>query len=123
MKADENLEMTALALDEKKYNVCASRAYYSVFLAGIAALLKLTSVRARDNEWKHNQVQAELNRELIMRRKLLPADVGRTPMDLMELRHLADYKSQSVSATEAKNALKRAARFLYVIGEAFPQNP
>lgn len=50
MKADENLEMTALALDEK-YNVCASRAYYSVFLAGIAALLKLTSVRARDNEW------------------------------------------------------------------------
>jgi uncharacterized protein (UPF0332 family) len=46
MKADENLEMTALALDEKKYNVCASRAYYAVFLAGIAALLKLTSVRA-----------------------------------------------------------------------------
>lgn len=72
---------------------------------------------------EHSQVQAELNRELIMRRKLLPADVGRTPMDLMELRHLADYKSQSVSATEAKNALKRAARFLYVIGEAFAQNP
>ena len=44
-------------------------------------------------------------------------------MDLMELRHLADYKSQSVSATEAKKALKRAARFLYVIGEALAQNP
>ena len=117
-KANENLEMTALALDEKKYNACASRAYYSVFLAGIAALLKLTSVRAKDNEWQHSQVQAELNRQLIMRRKVLPADVGRIPMDLMELRHLADYKSQSVSATEAKRALSRAQHFLYAIGEA-----
>ena len=75
-KADENLEMTAVALAGKKYNVCASRAYYGVFLASIAALIKLTAIRARDNEWQHGQVQAELNRQLIMRRKLLPADVG-----------------------------------------------
>jgi len=118
MKANENLEMTALALDEKKYNACASRAYYAVFQAGIAALLKLTSVRAKDNEWQHSQVQAELNRQLIMRRKVLPASVGRTPMDLMELRHLADHKSQSITAREAKRAHDRAKRFLYSIAKA-----
>lgn len=89
LKAVENLEMALLAQQRKKHNVCASCAYYSVFLASIAALIELTDLRARDNEWDHAQVQAELNRRLIMRRKVLPAELGRTPMDLMELRHLA----------------------------------
>jgi len=111
-KAKENLDMALLANQHKKYNVCASRAYYAVFLAGIAVLLKFTSFRAEDNEWQHDVVQAELNRQLIMRRKMLPSELGRTPMDLMELRHLADYKPQSVSAREAKRAYDRAERFL-----------
>ena len=118
LKGKENIEMAALAYDKKRYNVCASRAYYAVFLASIAALIRLTSFRARDNEWQHGQVQAELNRRLIMRRKLLPSEVGRTPMDLMELRHLADYKRQSVSAREAKRAYQRAEAFLSSIERA-----
>ena len=68
-KAEENLEMALLAYRRKNHNVCASRAYYSVFLASIAALIGLTDLRARDNEWNHGQVQAELNRRLIMRAK------------------------------------------------------
>jgi uncharacterized protein (UPF0332 family) len=112
LKAVENLEMAALAYQNRKYNVCASRAYYAVFLASVAALIKLTSFRSEDNEWQHGQVQAQINRELIMRRKVLPAELGRTPMDLIELRHVADYKPQSVSAREAKRACDRAERFL-----------
>ena len=111
-KAEENLEMASLALQRKKYNVCASRAYHAVFLASIAALMKLTDFRAPNNEWDHGQAQAELNRRLIMRRKVLPAEIGRTPMDLMALRHLADYKPQSVAAKEAKRASGRAVKFL-----------
>jgi uncharacterized protein (UPF0332 family) len=118
LKAKENLEMALLAYQSKKYNVCASRAYYAVFLASIAALLKLTDFRAQENEWDHGQVQAELNRRLIMRRKVLPAELGRTPMDLMELRHLADYKPQSVTAREAKRASDRAEKFLSSIERA-----
>lgn len=114
-KAKENLEVPALSYASKKYNACASRAYYAVFLASIAGLIKLTGFRANDNEWQHGQVQAELNRRLIMRKKLLPAELGRTPMDLMELRHMADYKSQSVTAREAKRAYDRARRFLAAI--------
>src|SRR5882762_4750249 len=121
-KAKENLEMAPLAYQRKKHNVCASRAYYAVFLASIAALIKLTDLRARDNEWDHGQVQAELNRRLIMRRKVLPSDLGRTPMDLMELRHLADYKPQSVSAMEARRAYDRAGRFLSSIGAALKES-
>lgn len=123
IKARENLEMALLAHRRKKHNVSASRAYYSVFLASIAALIHFTDLRARDNEWEHGQVQAELNRRLIMRRKVLPAEIGRTPMDLMELRHLADYKPQSVSATEAKRACNRAKRFLSIIQSALKEKP
>ncbi|MDQ1729429.1 MAG: hypothetical protein QOD33_1554 [Pyrinomonadaceae bacterium] len=107
--------MALLAYRRKKHNVCASRAYYSVFLASIAALIRLTDLRAMNSGWEHGQVQAELNRRLIMRRKVLPAALGRTPMDLMELRHLADYKPQSVSTSEAKRACDRAKRFLSAI--------
>jgi len=118
LKGKENLEVAALASQSKKYNACASRAYYAVFLASIAALIKLTNIRAKDNEWQHGQVQAELNRQLIMRNKVLPSELGRTPMDLMELRHLADYKPQSVTAKEAKRAADRATRFLSAIAIA-----
>jgi uncharacterized protein (UPF0332 family) len=57
LKGKENLEVALLAHQSKKYNVCASRAYYAVFLASIAALLKLTSFRAEDNVWEHGPVQ------------------------------------------------------------------
>jgi uncharacterized protein (UPF0332 family) len=120
-KAKENLEMASLAYQRKKHNVCASRAYYAVFLASIAALIKLTDLRARDNEWDHGQVQAELNRRLIMRRKVLPADIGRTPMDLIELRHVADYMPKAVSRKEAKWACDRSEKFLSAIAEALEE--
>ena len=71
-KAKENLEMALLAYEHKKHNVCARRAYYAAFLASVAALIKLTDLRAARNEWDHSSVQAELNRRLIMRRKVLP---------------------------------------------------
>jgi uncharacterized protein (UPF0332 family) len=122
VKAEENLEMALLAQRRKKHNVSASRAYYSVFLASIAALIALTDLRARDNEWDHGQVQAELNRRLIVRRKVLPRDIGRTPMDLIELRRVADYKPDAVSAKEAKRACDRAERFLLSVGSALEEN-
>jgi uncharacterized protein (UPF0332 family) len=122
-KAKENLEMASLAYQRKKHNACASRAYYAVFQASIAALIKLTDLRAMDNEWGHGQVQAELNRRLIMRRKVLPSDIGRTPMDLIELRHVADYKPDAVSANEAKRAYDRAETFLLSVAQALEENP
>jgi uncharacterized protein (UPF0332 family) len=114
--------MASLSYERKKHNVCASRSYYAVFLASISALLRLTDCRATDDEWDHGQVQAQLNRRLIMRRKVLPAELGRTPMDLMELRHLADYKPQSVSGREAKRAYQRADRFLSAIENTLEQS-
>ena len=114
-KAQENLEAALWANQNHKYNVCASRAYYAVFLASIAALLKLTDCRARDDEWSHSQVQAELNRRLIMRKKVLPGELGRTPMDLIGMRHLADYEPESLTHKDSKRACDKAERFLSAI--------
>lgn len=114
-KAQENLEAALWAHQNNKHNVCASRAYYAVFLASIAALLKLTDYRVQENAWSHSQVQAELNRRLIMRKKVLPGELGRTPMELMELRHVADYKPRAITARESRRACDRAESFLSVI--------
>lgn len=115
LKAKENLDVAALAYQSQKYNACASRAYYAVFQASIAALIKLTDFRAKEGQWKHGQVQAEFSQRLIMRKKVLPTEFGRTSMDLMGLRHLADYKPRSVTAREAKRAYDRAEKFLSAI--------
>jgi uncharacterized protein (UPF0332 family) len=120
-KAEENLAAALLAFQHKHHNVCASRTYFAVFLASIAVLIKHTDLRVRDNEWDHGQVQAELNRRLIMRRKVLPAEIGRTPMELIELRHVADYKPDSISRREARRACDRAARFLSSIATALDE--
>jgi len=86
-----------------------------LFFPSVAAL---TSFRAKNNDWRHDAVQAELNRQLIVRRSVLPSELAPIPMDLMELRHLADYKPPSVSAREAKKACDRAKKFLSAIEKA-----
>jgi hypothetical protein len=42
-------------------------------------------------------------------------------MDLIELRHIADYKPEAVSAAEAKRACARAERFLLSIAMALEE--
>ena len=121
-KAKENLEVAAWAYQTQKHNACASRAYYAVFLASIAALLKLTDLRVKDNLWAHTQVQAEFNRRFIMRKKVFPGELGRIPMDLIELRHLADYKPQMVTSREAKRSFDRAEKFLSAIESALGES-
>lgn len=117
LKGRGNLNAALWAHEKKRYNVCASRAYYAVFQASIAALIKLTSFRAVADRWSHATVQAEVSRQLIVRKKILASELARTSMDLMELRHMADYRRESVSAEEAKNASRRAQRFLSEVGK------
>ncbi len=56
-----------------------------------------------------------------MQKKVFPSEMGRVPMDLMERRHQADYKPQSVPPKIAKLVYERAERFLSVIEEALKE--
>ena len=59
-KAQSNLRVAEMACDAGEYDPAVSRAYYAVFHAEIAALLKLTDFRPP--RWDHDRVQAEFNR-------------------------------------------------------------
>src|SRR6266446_10660300 len=71
-------------------NAAASRAYYAAFHAAIALLLARTDYRSKGDEWSHDQVQAQLNTQLIRRRKLLDAKWKSTLLHLFNYRRCAD---------------------------------
>jgi len=72
VKARSSLRTAQSAYEQGDFDSCASRAYFAVFQAEITALIKLTELR--QEEWRHERVQAEFNRRLIHARSyfLLP---------------------------------------------------
>ena len=95
-KARSSLRTAQSAYEQGDSDSCASRAYFAVFQAEIAALIKLTEFR--QEQWRHERVQAEFNRRLIQARKVFPASLRSIHDDLIGRGHTADYTDQHVSA-------------------------
>ena len=112
-KAKNSLGTAQRAYAQRDFDSCASRAYFAVLQAEIAALIKLTEFR--QEQWGHERVQAEFNRRLIQARKVFPASLRSTHDDLMGRRHTADYTDQHVSARLAEQCLRRADEMLTAI--------
>jgi uncharacterized protein (UPF0332 family) len=109
-KAKNSLETAQHAYTRGDFDSSASRAYFAVFQAEIAALIKLTEFR--QEQWSHARVQAEFNRRLIHARKLFPASLRSLHYDLVGIRHTADYSDRVISARTAEQCLGRAAEML-----------
>jgi uncharacterized protein (UPF0332 family) len=112
-KARNSLRTAQSAYEQGDFDSCASRAYFAVLQAEIAALIELTEFR--QEEWRHERVQAEFNRRLIQARKVFPASLRSIHDDLIGRRHTADYTDQHVSARLAEQCLRRAAEMLTAI--------
>jgi uncharacterized protein (UPF0332 family) len=112
-KARNSFRTAQSAYEQGDSDSCASRAYFAVFQAEIAALIKLTELR--QEQWRHERVQAEFNRRLIQARKVFPASLRSIHDDLIGRRHTADYTEQHVSARLAEQCLRRAAEMLAAI--------
>jgi uncharacterized protein (UPF0332 family) len=112
-KARDSLRTAQSAYEQGDSDSCASRAYFAVFQAEIAALIKLTEFR--QEQWGHERVQAEFNQRLIQARKGFPASLRSIHDDLIGRRHSADYTDQHVSARLAEQCLRRAAEMLTAI--------
>ena len=112
-KARDSLRTAQSAYEQGDSDSCASRAYCAVFQAEIAALIKLTEFR--QEQWRHERVQAEFNQRLIQARKVFPASLRSIHDDLIGRRHSADYTDQHVSARLAEQCLRRAAEMLTAI--------
>jgi uncharacterized protein (UPF0332 family) len=95
-KARSSLRTAQSAYEQGDFDSCVSRAYFAVFQGEIAALIKLTVFR--QEEWRHERVQAEFNRRLIQARKVFPASLRSIHHDLIGRRHTADYTDQLISA-------------------------
>ena len=109
-KARNSLRTAQNAYAQGGFDSCASRAYFAVFQAEIAALIKLTEFRLV--QWRHGRVQAEFNRRLILARKLFPASLRSVHYDLVGVRHTVDYSDQMISTRAADQCLRKAAEML-----------
>ena len=112
-KARHSLRTAQSAYEQGDFESCTSRAYFAVLQAEIAALIKLTEFR--QEQWRHERVQAEFNQRLIQARKAFPASLRSIHDDLIGRRHTADYTDQHVSARLAEQCLRRATEMLTAI--------
>jgi len=112
-KAKNSLGTAQHAYGQRDFDSCASRAYFAVLQAEIAALIKLTEFR--QNQWGHDRVQEEFNRRLIRARKLFPASLRSIHNDLVGRRRLADYTDQHISVRMAEECLRKATEMVTTI--------
>ena len=102
-KAQSNLRVAEMACDAGEYDPAVSRAYYAMFHAEIAALLRLTDFRPR--RWDHDRVQAEFNRRLIHTRKVFSTALRFIHNDMIGRRHIADYEVERLGRVVAKRCV------------------
>src|SRR5438128_6165078 len=96
-KAQESLAGAESELAHRRFNSYARGAYYACFQAAIAALLDAgSSPPAPAGRWGHDFVQARFVSQLIQQRKHYPATLRRTLVELMVIRHKADYQAVCV---------------------------
>ena len=112
-KARNSLRTAQNASEQGDFDSCASRAYFAVFQAEIAALIKLSEFR--QEQWRHDRVQEEFNHRLIQARKVFPASLRSIHNDLIGRRRLADYTDQHISVRTAADCLRKAAEMVTTI--------
>lgn len=109
-RADKSITAAKKLASDKYYDFAASRAYYSVFYAATAILLK-NNLKYQ----KHSGVIASIHQNFIKTGKL-DQEFGKNLNWLFELRGIADYgASIHVPRQEAEKAIAAAERFVEAI--------
>ena len=122
-KALVNLQAAEVCHRENLSDPAVSRAYYGVFHAAIAALLRFGAYQIEREGWDHAEVQAEFNRRLIVRQKIFPMELGRIPSYLINYRHIADYRRATVGKKVASRCLEKAKRFVTTVENKLKEKP
>jgi uncharacterized protein (UPF0332 family) len=112
-KAQSNLRVAELAYSAGEYDSAASRAYYAVFHAEIAALLRLTDFRPA--RWSHERVQAEFTRRLIHAQKVFVTELRSIHHDLFGRRQVADYEEERIARVVAERSVRKAREMVLAI--------
>jgi uncharacterized protein (UPF0332 family) len=106
-QADESLDSAQLLLDHKKYRPSVSRAYYAMFYAVQALLIRRQIVTS-----KHSGAIALFNREFV-KNNIFDREFSQWLQEAFDLRQRADYREMFiVTEVRAKSILENARKFV-----------
>ncbi len=111
-KARGSLKSARILFEADCYDSCVSRCYYAMFQMAVAALAQLGIHPPREERYSHAWVHAAVARELIHRRKLLPAQLTRALPAALALRAEADYSEGALGKKRTARMLSNCQTFL-----------
>ncbi|HID63878.1 MAG TPA: HEPN domain-containing protein [Anaerolineae bacterium] len=114
IKAEEALKAANLCYDHGLHDSCASRCYYAMFWAAIAALEWAGSP---SQKWNHSGLSSVFGKELVKKRRLLSPTLAGRLGDGYDLRRLADYERRPVGKKRTKRVLDGARKFVACVKE------
>jgi uncharacterized protein (UPF0332 family) len=116
-KAKENLLDAEEAYLGKRYNACVNRAYYSIFQSALAVLMYEKYLPTREENYRHDFVQAEFIGKLIKKKKVFRQELGGYFNYVLVMRQVADYRFTMISEGVANRCLHHAREFVKSISE------
>ena len=113
-KADRALESSALLLQRGDVDGACNRAYYAMFDAARAALLAANAPVEAEASRTHSGLIAAFSLHLV-KPGLVALDHGRALNKVEDLRLIADYKGDEITADRAAWALEQASKFVSAV--------
>ena len=113
-KADRALESSALLLQRGDVDGACNRAYYAMFDAARAALLAANAPVEAEASRTHSGLIAAVSLHLV-KPGLVALEHGRALNKVEDLRLIADYKGDEITADRAAWALEQASKFVSAV--------
>lgn len=120
LKANRALESARLLLASGDVDGACNRAYYAMFDAARAALIATRAPVQAEVARTHSGLIAAFSMHLV-KPGLIAVEHGRSLNKVEDLRLIADYKGDPVSADKATWALEQAVKFVAVIDDMLKQ--
>lgn len=118
-KSEENLTAARLCFESGLFNAGANRAYYAIFQAAVAILMKRGFALEQSKHIEHTKVQSLFANELIHRKKVLGNRFKTCLPNAQTLRNVADYRAVEIGQRKSRNQLLQAEEFINAIKKEF----
>jgi uncharacterized protein (UPF0332 family) len=116
LKANQALKSARLLLESGDVDGACNRAYYAMFDAARAALIASKAPVQAEVARTHSGLIAAFSMHLV-KPGLIAVEHGRSLNKVEDLRLIADYKGDPVSADKATWALEQAVKFVAAIDD------
>jgi len=112
-KAERALQAARLLNGAKEIEGACNRAYYAMYDAAHAALLSVNKIDYKVTK-THSGLIAAFGLQIVST-NMITRELGRTFNEVEQLRLLADYTGEEITAEQASDAVKKAEIFVAAI--------